>query len=132
MRTAETVLGVIRERGRRRLIQRLLAQVCELCGTMAKCEVHHIRKLADLSRPGRRAKALWVRRMAARRRKTLVVCQSCHEDMHRERPSRRKVTAELTGERLEIERLTSRSGGAEGKVPAMATRQPPTLRYARF
>jgi group II intron reverse transcriptase/maturase len=74
-------------------VQRLLAQVCELCGTMAKCEVHHIRKLADLSRPGRRAKALWVRRMAARRRKTLVVCQSCHEDIHRERPSRRKVTA---------------------------------------
>jgi RNA-directed DNA polymerase len=60
---------------------------------MAKCEVHHIRKLADLNRPGQREKPLWVRRMAARRRKTLVVCQPCHEDMHRERPSRRKITA---------------------------------------
>jgi hypothetical protein len=40
-----------------------------------------------------REKAFWVRRMAARRRKTLIVCQSCHEDIHRERPSRRKVTA---------------------------------------
>lgn len=78
---------------RSEVVQRLLAQVCELCGTMAKCAVHHIRKLADLSRPGRRAKAFWVRRMAARRRQTLVVCQSCHEDIHRERPSRRKVTA---------------------------------------
>jgi group II intron reverse transcriptase/maturase len=78
---------------RSEVVQRLLAQVCELCGAMAKGEVHHIRKLADLSRPGRRAKPLWVRRMAARRRKTLVVCQPCHEDIHRARPSRPKVTA---------------------------------------
>jgi hypothetical protein len=28
--------------------------------------------------------------MVARRRKTLVVCQRCHEDIHRERPQRRK------------------------------------------
>jgi hypothetical protein len=60
---------------------------------MAKCEVHHIRKLADLNRPGQREKPLWVRRMAARRRKTLVACQPCHEDIHRECPSRRKITA---------------------------------------
>ena len=78
---------------RSEVVQRLLAQVCELCGAMAKCEVHHLRKLADLGRPGQRAKPLWVRRMAARRRKTLVVCQPCHEDIHRERPSRHKVTA---------------------------------------
>jgi len=95
MRTAETVLGVIRERGRRRLplVQRLLAQACEVCGATESCEVHHVRKLADLSTPGRREKPLWVRRMAARRRKTLVLCQQCHEAIHRERPSRRKVTA---------------------------------------
>ena len=78
---------------RSEVVQRLLAQVCALCGTMAQCEVHHIRQRADLSRPGRRAKALWVRRMAARRRKTLVVCQRCHADIHRERLSRHKVTA---------------------------------------
>jgi hypothetical protein len=28
---------------RSEMVQRLLAQVCELCGAMAKCEVHHIR-----------------------------------------------------------------------------------------
>jgi len=78
---------------RSEVVQRLLAQVCELCGAMAKREGHHIRKLADLSRPGQREKPPWVRRMAARRRKTLVVCQPCHEDMHHERPSRRKITA---------------------------------------
>jgi AI2M/AI1M-like HNH endonuclease len=56
-------------------------------------EGHHVRKLADLSKPGQREKPLWVRRMASRRRKTLVLCQQCHEEIHRERPSRRKITA---------------------------------------
>jgi group II intron reverse transcriptase/maturase len=78
---------------RSEVVQRLLAQACEVCGAMESCEVHHVRKLADLSTPGRREKPLWVRRMAARRRKTLVLCQQCHEAIHRERPSRRKVTA---------------------------------------
>lgn len=78
---------------RSEVVQRLLAQACELCGATENCEVHHVRKLADLSKPGRREKPLWVRRMASRRRKTLVTCQRCHEEIHRERPSRRKVTA---------------------------------------
>lgn len=78
---------------RSEVVQRLLAQICELCGATARCEVHHLRKLADLRRPGQREKPPWVKRMAARRRKTLVVCQLCHEDIHRERPSRRKMTA---------------------------------------
>jgi hypothetical protein len=78
---------------RSEVVQRLLAQVCELCGAKDMCEVYHIRQLADLNRPGRRAKPLWGRRMAARQRKTLVVCRPCHEDIHRERPSRHKVTA---------------------------------------
>ena len=80
--------------GRRsEVVQRPLAQVCELCGAQDTCEVHHIRKVADLNRPDRRAKPLWVRRIAARQRKTLVVCRPCYEDIHRERPSWRKVTA---------------------------------------
>jgi predicted metal-binding protein len=28
---------------------------------------------------------LWVKRMASRRRKTLVVCTRCHQDIHRDR-----------------------------------------------
>jgi group II intron reverse transcriptase/maturase len=78
---------------RSEVVQRLLAQACELCGAVEHCEVHHVRKLADLSRPGRREKPLWVRRMAARRRRTLVLCRQCHEVIHGERPSRRKITA---------------------------------------
>jgi len=67
---------------RSELLQRVLADRCELCGSKEKVEVHHIRKLADLEKPGRRAKPAWVKQMAARRRKTLIVCRKCHEAIH--------------------------------------------------
>ena len=67
---------------RSELLQRVLADTCELCGSREKVEVHHIRKLADLERPGRREKPVWVKQMAARRRKTLIVCRKCHEKIH--------------------------------------------------
>jgi len=78
---------------RSEVVPRLLAQVCEVCGARETCAVHPMRKLADLHRPGQREKPPWVQRLAARRRKTLVVCRQCHEDMHRERPARRRVAA---------------------------------------
>jgi len=68
--------------GRSEVTQRLLAQVCELCGATKNIEVHHIRKLADLERAGQSAKPDWVKAMATRQRKTLVVCQSCHHAIH--------------------------------------------------
>lgn len=68
--------------GRTELVQRLLADRCELCGSTHQVEVHHIRKLADLHRPGQAEKPPWVRRMAAMRRKTLVVCKECHRAIH--------------------------------------------------
>jgi hypothetical protein len=64
------------------LIRRLVAGCCELCGATTHLEVHHIRKLADLNRPGRKEKPAWVQLMAKRRRKTLVLCRPCHEDTH--------------------------------------------------
>jgi group II intron reverse transcriptase/maturase len=67
---------------RSEVVQRLLAGKCELCGTEGTVHVHHIRKLADIDRPGRRPKAVWEKIMAARRRKTLVVCTECHTDIH--------------------------------------------------
>jgi group II intron reverse transcriptase/maturase len=82
---------------RSELVQRRLAEQCERCGSEWNCEVHHIRKLADLNRPGQEVKPLWVKRMAMRRRKTLVVCRKCHEEIHRERPSRRTSAAQITG-----------------------------------
>jgi hypothetical protein len=73
--------------------QRLLAQRCELCGAEEDCEVHHIRKLADLHKAGRKDKPAWVKRMAMRRRKTLVVCRACHEAIHYGEPKRHKSVA---------------------------------------
>jgi group II intron reverse transcriptase/maturase len=68
---------------RSELVQRLLAGVCELCGgENIPLEVHHVRKLADLDKPGRQPKPMWARIMSSRRRKTLTVCESCHKDIH--------------------------------------------------
>jgi hypothetical protein len=67
---------------RNELILRLLADRCEICGSRANIEVHHIRKLADLNRHDRPDKPAWVHLMAKRRRKTLIICRDCHEDTH--------------------------------------------------
>lgn len=64
------------------LVQRLLADECELCHVKRKCEVHHVRKLADLNKEGRREKPPWIKQMIARKRKTLIVCQKCHGEIH--------------------------------------------------
>jgi len=71
------------------LIKRLLADECEICKRtkdVTRIEVHHVRKLADLNVKGRREKPLWMQIMATRRRKTLVVCLECHDDIHAGRP----------------------------------------------
>ena len=75
---------------RTELEKRLLAEDCELCGSREHIEVHHIRKLADLHKRGRTEKPRWVQEMAARRRKTLVVCRDCHAAIHAGRPPRQR------------------------------------------
>jgi group II intron reverse transcriptase/maturase len=67
---------------RNELIHRLLAGRCEICEDTVNLEVHHVRKLADLNKRGRREKPAWMHLMAMRRRKTLVTCRRCHEDIH--------------------------------------------------
>lgn len=82
---------------RSELLQRVYADKCELCGSTERVEVHHVRKLADLERAGRKEKPVWMKQMLMRRRKTLVVCRPCHEDIHAGRstaPFRRKGTGE--------------------------------------
>jgi len=67
---------------RSEVVQRMLAGKCELCeADDVPVEVHHIRRLADIDRPGRRPKTTWEKIMAARKRKTLVVCRKCHDDI---------------------------------------------------
>src|SRR5258707_518636 len=73
---------------RNELILRLLAGRCEICEDTAGLEVHHVRKLADLVKPGRRDKPEWMHLMAMRRRKTLITCRRCHEDIHAGRATR--------------------------------------------
>jgi group II intron reverse transcriptase/maturase len=87
---------------RSELERRLLAQTCEQCGATRmtdQIEVHHIRALKDLNKYTGREKPLWVQIMAARRRKTLVLCHTCHMDIQHGRPHRRnKVSRSRTGE----------------------------------
>lgn len=60
------------------LLSRLLKGRCELCGAQTKdaC-VHHVKKLKEL-----RGDKLWERVMLSKRRKTLVLCGDCHQNLH--------------------------------------------------
>ena len=66
---------------RKELIHRLRASRCELCGRGAAVAVHQVAKLARLGKPGP-GRPAWAVLMARKRRKTLVVCQPCHEVVH--------------------------------------------------
>ena len=60
------------------LIDRLKANQCELCGkTDCEIEIHHVRKLKDLS-----GKSYWEKFMISRNRKTLALCKECHGKLH--------------------------------------------------
>lgn len=70
---------------RSELIGRLTADECELCGRKTTdLQGHHIRKLKDLQKryAGRANPPRWVIRMIELRRKTLMVCTQCHQDIH--------------------------------------------------
>lgn len=66
---------------RKELVTRLLKRRCELCADPAKVAVHQVRKLAQLPGPGPDQPA-WAALMARIRRKTLVVCNPCHQTIH--------------------------------------------------
>ena len=66
---------------RKELTQRLRTRRCEWCDTLTDVETRQVRKLADLTRPGRPQPA-WAQRMARMRRKTLIVCVPCHQAIH--------------------------------------------------
>lgn len=58
---------------------RLKAKVCELCGRTDadKYEIHHVNKVKNL-----KGKEPWEQIMIAKRRKTMVVCCDCHQQIH--------------------------------------------------
>jgi group II intron reverse transcriptase/maturase len=76
----------IRRPRRTELIKRLLADECEVCGSTDQIEVHHVRKVADLKKQGRKQLPDWAKIMIIRRRKTLVLCHSCHAAIHAGKP----------------------------------------------
>jgi hypothetical protein len=77
---------------RKELVTRLLTGRCELCEQRAPVETHQVRKLADLITPGRPQPA-WAHLMAKMRRKTLVVCTTCHTAIHAGQPAAAAPTA---------------------------------------
>ena len=105
------VPGIIRHK---ELVTRLLADRCEICGHADQVEVHQVRKLADLGKPGQPQPA-WAELMARRRRKTLVVCPSCHDTIHGQprRSSRRSHRRAVCGEN----RMRRSGGGSPEKDP---------------
>jgi hypothetical protein len=68
------------------LLARRLRDTCAVCGATEYGEMHHRRKLVDLTKKGPRAKPLWMHIMIARSRKTLAVCRTCPMDIHYNRP----------------------------------------------
>jgi group II intron reverse transcriptase/maturase len=93
--TIKEQLPEVNRGSRSELVQRLLADVCELCGSSVDVEVHHIRKMSTLHQYPGRLKPPWVKRMIVLKRKTLLLCRTCHEDIHAGRPLRRPMI-ELT------------------------------------
>jgi hypothetical protein len=65
------------------LVTTLLAGQCQLCGREDQLEAHHIRQLKDLKRKwqGKTEPPDWAKSMIARRRKTIVVCRDCHQNI---------------------------------------------------
>jgi group II intron reverse transcriptase/maturase len=81
-------------KARTELGRRLLAQACEWCGTQqGPVEVHHIRKLGNL-----KGKTMWERHMIERRRKTMVLCVECHDELHAGKLSEKKKNSRGIGE----------------------------------
>ena len=66
----------------REVVQRLLRGACEICKQTDNIEIHQIRKLADLVGTGATGRPEWMTIMARKRRKTLVLCGTCHDSIH--------------------------------------------------
>jgi group II intron reverse transcriptase/maturase len=71
---------------RSEIIERLLNDTCEICGGKERIQMHHVRKLRDLNKKGKREMPLWMKVMIARKRKSIALCKTCHDDTHHNRP----------------------------------------------
>jgi hypothetical protein len=79
--------------GRNELVQRLLANECELCGSSEKIRGHHVHKLANVKKKykGHKYPPKWAVFMMERNRKVVFVCHQCHTEIHAGRYDGKKV-----------------------------------------
>jgi len=84
----QVILPYIRMRSE--IVERLLNDTCEVCGSKERIEMHHVRKLANLNKKGKREKPLWMKIMISRKRKSIPLCKGCHEDIHHNVPKSKK------------------------------------------
>jgi len=74
----QPTLGVQLRFNRNSLQQRLEANICEFCGKEGGYfESHHVNKLKNVQ-----GKEGWKQIMIARKRKTLILCNECHDKLH--------------------------------------------------
>jgi hypothetical protein len=59
---------------------------CELCERRSEVQVHQVSKLSELAMSGR-PQPVWAQLMTKMRRKTLMVCPSCHAGIHHRQPA---------------------------------------------
>jgi hypothetical protein len=72
------ITGIQLRFNRSSLQQRLEANICEFCGKEGGFfEVHHVRKMKDVN-----GKEGWQQIMMARKRKTMILCNECHDKLH--------------------------------------------------
>lgn len=63
---------------RNEIRNRVQSGICELCGyDNVPVVVHHVKSLKSL-----KGKSAWEQKMLSIRRKTLIVCEACHNKMH--------------------------------------------------
>ncbi len=76
-------------------------------------EVHHVRKLGNL-----KGKTPWERQMIERRRKTMVLCVECHDELHAGTLSEEKKKLRKTRRAGYVETHKSGSEGVSVKPDA--------------
>jgi len=103
--------NTLKYKSRTELGKRLRAQKCEWCGVQeGPMEVHHVRKLGDLT-----GKTNWERQMIQRRRKTMVLCVECHDELHAGRLKEKKRMHRENGRAGYLETCKSGSEGSSVK-----------------
>lgn len=94
---------------RTEIVERLLANKCELCGSQDSIEMHHIRKLSDIKPKNGKSVPKWKYQMTARQRKSLAVCKKCHIKIHKGEYDGTSVNRKITGEPCDKETVTQGS-----------------------